>query len=56
MMVNMKKIIDKLALIIIIMGFIEISTITFLMSANVNTDKYFKKFTSSDKEDNICKI
>ena len=42
MIVDMKNIIDKLTHIIIITGLIELSVMTFLISAKVKTEKYFK--------------
>lgn len=56
MIVNTKNRIDKLIHITIIIGLIELSVITFLISANVKTERYFKNSVESASVEIICKI
>ena len=47
---------DNSMVIITIIGLIVISTITFRISANVNTDAYFKNSTLSERDATVVNI
>ena len=53
-MVNTKKTIEIQNVITTIIGLIATFTTTFLISAKVNNEKYFKNSVVSDIEDKIC--
>ena len=53
--VNIKNIIDNNMLINIIIGLISMFNITFLMSASVNIEKYFKNSVVSPRADKVFK-
>lgn len=55
-MVNINNTDDIIIFIDTMIGLIEISVITFLMSESVNIEKYFKNLTEFDNEDSICNI